>query len=109
MESPESWDLLTASLAVSDLTNPEFVWAFLVVQGLVRGHRKDRLAFLELLRFEQERGPITGPTLAARVASALSTRGITQSRANVADPNARIANQRIETIGLWRGSGMDDS
>ena len=36
MESPSTWDLLTAGLAAGDLHQPFAAWAFLVLQGLVR-------------------------------------------------------------------------
>jgi hypothetical protein len=108
MESPETWDLVTASLAVCDLSHPEFAWAFLVVQRLVRDGPNDRQTFTALLRIEEDKGPITGPTLAARVSTVLSTRGITNSPCNVADPNAKIANERIQTVFSW-SAGKGDS
>jgi hypothetical protein len=45
MESPDSWNLLTASLAVCDLGAPFSVWAFLVIQGLVWDMPGDGEAF----------------------------------------------------------------
>ncbi len=36
VEYPGEWDLLTASLAVSDLKEPFEAWAFIVLQGLIK-------------------------------------------------------------------------
>jgi hypothetical protein len=73
MESPETWDLLTASLAMSDLREPSSAWAFLVVQGLVRDEPGDRETFSKFA--QQEIKEITGPSAAARVACRLGESG----------------------------------
>ena len=48
MESPSTWNLLTASVAVMDLTEPHSVWSFLVVQGLVFDSGNQRKRFVEI-------------------------------------------------------------
>lgn len=108
MESPETWDLLTASLAVADLSHPEFVWAFLVVQGLVRDRIGDRENFIALVAVEQDKGPVTGPSLAARISAELVKRDISYSKDQLADPHAKIANQRWQTIDGWKEQAIDD-
>ena len=102
MESPKSWDSLTASLAVSDLERPCAAWAFLVVQNLVRDRLDDRRTFIEILRHEKSLGPITGPSLEARVARRLSAIGIGLPAGQVADPDALIATARLELINSWQ-------
>jgi hypothetical protein len=100
-ESPESWNLLTASLAVCDLSQPRSAWAFLILQGLVRDSDDEREVFLRFVREEQARGPITGWTLPRRVAESLATGGITSSAAQVADPWGRTAADRLESVASW--------
>jgi len=99
MESPGSWDLLTSSLAISDLTQPLNVWAFLVVQGLVSDSGPQRDAFLNIVRHEQQLD-ITGPSLPARVAHELFGTKIANPIGQGADPWATCAAERLETIAL---------
>ena len=75
MESPETWNLLTACLAVMDLAKPERTWSFLVQQQVARDADDAKQAFLQFLREEEAVGPITGPSLPARVASRLTSSG----------------------------------
>ena len=42
MESPQSWNLLTSSLAVSKLGDTARTWSFLLLQGLVRADESGR-------------------------------------------------------------------
>jgi hypothetical protein len=100
-ESPASWNLLTASLAVCNLSQPTNAWAFLVLQGLVRDADDEREAFLRLVRDEQARGPITGGSLALRVAESLTTAGIAFPAALVPDPWGRTATERLESVASW--------
>ena len=101
MESPETWDLITASLAVSDLSKRNAAWAFLVVQKLVRDSDDDQSAFKDVVDDERSRGPITGPSVAARVASRLAKLGITLPAACAADPNADVAGERRDVLDSW--------
>ena len=101
MESPVSWDLLTASLAVTDLQRPFAAWAFLVTQGLVRDTPGDRDVFADASRREIERGPITGPSLACRLASVLTRAGIALPAGHVPDPGGLTAAQRLGMIAWW--------
>jgi hypothetical protein len=101
MESPESWNALTATFAVCDLKKPHAAWAFAVVQGLVRDDPGDRDFFLRTLEEEEARGEITGPTIACRVAAMLSGAGIVLPLGRVPDPWARIAGSRLDVIASW--------
>jgi|SRR5436853_4101781 len=102
MESPETWDLLTSSLAISNLAHVSLTWAFLVVQGLVRDEPGDRETFG---RFAEDANinPITGPSAAARVARSLKGAGIAQPGGVTPDPWARVAAGRLASIESWTG------
>ena len=100
MESPATWNLLTASLAVSDLHEPHNVWAFLVVQGLVSDLDGHRDTFVRIVREEARLDP-TGPSLPARVAQQLFDAGIAHPAGGHADPWAKCAAERLEMIALW--------
>jgi hypothetical protein len=93
MEPPETWDRLTASLAISNLADPSPTWAFLVLQGLVRDEPSDREAF-GMLAEDATTNPITGPSAAARVAFGLKSAGIAQPAGLTPDPWARLAAPR---------------
>jgi len=101
MEYPKSWNALTASLAACDLRKPSLAWAFAVVQGLVRDDPGDRDMFLRSLEMELERGEITGPSVALRVASALSSAGIVRPPGMLPDPWGEVASARLEAIASW--------
>jgi hypothetical protein len=102
MESPETWDLLTSSLAISNLAHVSLTWAFLVVQGLVRDEPADWETFR---RFAEDAtaNPITGPSAAARVAFTLKSAGIAQQGALTPDPWGRLAAGRLASIESWTG------
>jgi len=102
MESPKSWNRLTATLAVCDLTNPNAAWAFAVVQGLVRDQPGDRDLFLRLLD-EEQRKAIIGPGLAYRLAAALASEDIALPSGLVPDPWGEVAAARLEMILSWGG------
>ena len=101
MESPKSWNALTASFAVCDLKEPRTAWAFAVLQGLVRDGSGDRDLFLRFLEEEDARGEITGPSLPCRVADALSSHGIVLPPGMLPDPWGRVAGIRLEAIASW--------
>ena len=105
MEYPGSWNLVTASLAVCDLAQGEEAWAFLVRHGLVRDSRGDSDTFISLVRQEIDRGPITGPSVALRVATALKGVGIALPAGESPDPWGKIAEERLKAI----SSGKSDS
>ena len=100
MESPSTWDLLTASLAVLDLDDPHSAWSFLVVQGLVHDAGSEREQFAAIVRHEQSLD-VTGPSIAARIAAELSTAGIATSAGGLADPWGRRAAARLCQIAAW--------
>lgn len=101
-ESPRIWNRLAASLAVCDLTNPNFAWAFLVVQGLVRDEPGDREAFAGIATREANT-EITGPTPALRTASQMERAGLALPEALTPDPFAVFAIQRLQIVESWRG------
>jgi hypothetical protein len=96
MEYPGEWDLLTASLAVSNLALVDEAWAFLTKHRLVRNLPGDREAFLEVVRYEVGKGPITGPSVARRVASQLGAIGIALPEGEAPDPWGKIAQERLK-------------
>ena len=102
MESPDTWDALTASLAISDLADLSLTWAFLVLQGLVRDEPDDRESFGRLAE-DATANPITGPSAAARVALGLRDAGIARTPGRTPDPWARIAAARLASIESWTG------
>lgn len=102
-ESPKTWDLLTASIAVSDLTKPFSAWAFLVIQGLVRDAPGDRDQFAHVVHAESEE-EITGPTLALRLALRLAKAGIALPAGQAADPWGKVAAERLLVMEPWTGS-----
>jgi len=105
MESPESWNVLTASFAICDVKNPLSAWAFAAVQGLVRDDPGDRDLFLRFLEEETARGDVTGPSLPYRVASALSLSGIVLPPGLLPDPWGEIAGARLEAVAPWGAYG----
>ena len=94
-ESPETWDLLTASLAVCDLRDAQRAWSFLVHHDLVRDEEGDRERFIAIVQYEIPR-EITGPTLSRRVALSLGSAGLTLPAGDTPDPMARIAAERMK-------------
>jgi hypothetical protein len=103
MEDPHGWDALTASLAVCDLDRDlPAAWAFLVLQGLLRDGAGDRDRFFGIARQEIERGPITGPTVAWRVAAGLRSTGLAVGPHERPDPLAAAASARYAIVLSWR-------
>jgi hypothetical protein len=100
MESPKIWNALIASLAFCDLRNPQFAWAFMVVQGYVRDELDDRDSFLRIVR-EQDARDHTGPSLAFRVAAALDRAGIARSSGMAPDPWGAVTGSRVEIVASW--------
>jgi hypothetical protein len=106
LESPQTWDLLTSSLAVSNLRKTSDTWSFLVVQGLVGDTGQERDAFQQIVNRVLAEGQITGPSEALRVASDLFSSGIASPAASTPDPWGKIAESRLETLRGWRGSDV---
>ena len=104
MESPESWDLLTSSLAVCDLQKPAAVWAFLAVQGLVHDLPADRIAFFKIIRKIRTKSPSTGASRAHRIARRLRLKGMTLPASEAPDPNGEIALGRRQLMEMWTKS-----
>lgn len=97
MENPATWDRLTSSLAVCDLQMPDKVWAFLVLQGLVRDLPGDRDFFYGTIQQIKSLGEITGPSLQSRIAARLRGAGITLPFSQEPDPNAEMAMKRLQS------------
>lgn len=102
MESPSSWDLLTSSLFASTLQATGETWAFLMLQGLVRDEPGDREEFGAVVGEVMAEGEITGPSLAARIASRLSAAGLVLPAADSPDPGGRIAIERRQIVDGWK-------
>ena len=102
MEYPGEWDLLTASLSVSDLEEPLEAWSFLVVQGLVRDRPGDREAFVKLVEATAKREPVDGPSRALLIASELTRTGAATDRAKDRDPFGKVAGKRRQQVEGWK-------
>jgi hypothetical protein len=104
MEYPGGWNLLVGSLAACRLDQPaarpqpDVAWAFLLRQGLVRDAPGDRIAFAGFVRVEVDLGPITGATIAYRVAMALEGAGIALPAGRVPDPDGKIAREKFKRM-----------
>lgn len=102
MENPQSWNLLTSSLAVSNLEDPSTTWAFLVVQGLVHDRADDRATFGRIVRDVLNEGPITGPSEASRVSMRLVQAGLNLPAGTLTDASGKLAHERAQVIASWR-------
>lgn len=67
-------------------------------QGLVRNAPGDSETFISLVRQEIDRGPVTGPSVALRVATALEGAGIALPAGEAPDPWGKIAEERLKGI-----------
>lgn len=101
-EYPGEWDLLTASLAVSDLKEPFEAWSFIVLQGLVRDQSGDRETFVKLVERVAGREPIPGPSDALLIASELIEISIATEKAAAPDPFGKVAKKRRQQIDSWK-------
>ena len=101
VEYPGEWDLLTASLFVSDLKEPFEAWSFLVVQGLVRDRPGDREAFVKLVEATARREPKPGGSPAFDIAGELTRTGAATERAAAPDPFGKIAKKRRQQVESW--------
>lgn len=97
VESPATWDALTASLATAGLADLDLTWQFLCAQALVDGDPASRAAFEEIATRERDI-EITGPSAAARVAMHLHEAGCTTELARREDPNASNAAPAFEAF-----------
>lgn len=102
MEYPGEWDLLTASLSISDLKEPFEAWSFLVLQGLVRDRPGDREAFVKLVEATTRREPIPGPSGALLIAGELTRTGAATDRAAAPDPFGKVAKKRRQQVENWK-------
>ena len=91
MENPESWNILTSSLAVSQLDKIEETRRFLVEQGLIDPDKATKLVFSKVVNGVLEEGEMTGPSESLRISIQLDSLGVTTDKANKADPWGDIA------------------
>lgn len=105
-EYPGEWDLLTASLAVSDLKEPFEAWSFIVLQGLVRDKPGDRDAFVKLVETIAAREPIPGPSDALLIAIELVKIGAVTEIAAMPDPFGKVAKKRRQQIESWKQESL---
>ncbi len=99
MESPGYWNLLTASLAVCDLTTElDFTWSFLTMFELVRDEPGDKETFIKIVNYEIDRGPITGPSVPRRVEMELRDFKIALPAGEIPDPWGKIAGENFKSI-----------
>ncbi len=96
-------------MPVSQLDKIEVTWAFLVLEGIVDPRDVTRQAFATIVGEVIEKGEITGPSKACRVAIRLGSLGMTTGAANKPDPWGNIAKSRRETVQSWRSSGSSES
>lgn len=101
MDDPAVWDRLTAAIESAPAATPGWLWAFLVLQGLVEQGLEAEAEFLRLLKEakEQQHGP--GPGLGFRLAAALRYAGIALPRASEPDPYGREARSRVLIPWQW--------
>jgi hypothetical protein len=94
MEFPGEWNLLTSSLAVSDLADPKDTWKFLAAQGLVRDQGPHCATFVTLVEQERHAPPRPGPSLAYRLAERLHELGLATWYGRLPDPWGILARPR---------------
>ena len=104
MDDPAEWDRLTAAIESAPAATPGWLWAFLVLQGLVEQSLEAETEFLRLLKAakDQHQGP--GPGLGFRLAAALRYAGIALPRGSEPDPYGREARSRALLLGQWHRS-----
>ena len=105
MESPETWNLLTSSLASIDFNEAEILWAFLVLQGLLKSDDTSRQRFMKTLAAIIDEGDITGPSMARRLSIALTAEGIALEAGEMPDPWGKEAELRLAQVNAWRDEG----
>jgi len=87
MESPQYWDRLTATLATVELRDLDAVWSFLSHSGVIEHERRGAFdQVVSAVTSELERGVITGPSIASRIATRI--RGLQTARGAQPDPEA---------------------
>lgn len=103
MESPGTWNLLIASINVAETDSIHELWAFLVLQRLVRDDDGDRERFDALYR--ESTAPseayMPGPSFGLRLAGQLQAGGLTLAAAMQADPNGEQVRARWNTVSAW--------
>lgn len=91
MEYPGEWNLLTSSLAVSDLTDPADTWKFLAAQRLVRDQSSNRATVATLVEQERQAPPRPGPSFVSRIAHRLFELGMATWLGRLPDPFGILA------------------
>ena len=102
MEFPGGWNRLTASLAVSDLSDLDVTWAFLVREHLVVDTPANRQVFDEGIQRLSAEPPFEGPSRALCASELLTKRGVADINAMTKDPFARRAKRTWRWYRLQR-------
>jgi hypothetical protein len=102
MDDPAEWDRLTAAIESVPSAQPGWLWAFLVLQGLVEHTLAAEAEFLRLYQHARGEPNGAGPSLGFRLAAALRYAGIALPRASEPDPYGREARNHAQTAGRWQ-------
>lgn len=101
MDDPAEWDRLIAAIEAAPAAPAGWVWAFLVLQGLVEESTGAEQEFLRLWKAAKEQPQSAGPGLGFRLAAALRYAGVTLPRAGEPDPYGREARSRAVIAWQW--------
>ncbi len=109
MESPASWDRLTAALAVVGVRDVNRAWTFVVELGLVSDTPEHAQAFARCVADVAAEGEITGPSPAARMASRLRAEEIASDAASEPDANGEAARAAQREFGASQKAAVDQA
>ena len=99
MESPASWNLLTATLALCDLRAPDRVWTYLVCQGLVQDSPGAGELFLGIADSLDKHVDSPGPSAVRSMTWLMDRAGLVVLPAALApDPWGAEALERLEAM-----------
>ncbi len=101
MDDPAEWDRLVAAIEAVPASPPGWVWAFLVLQGLVEQSPEAEQEFHRLWKAAKKEPQGPGPSLGFRMAAALRYAGIALPRAGESDPYGREARSRAIIAWQW--------
>lgn len=93
---PDSWDRLTAAVAISDTSKPEQTGAFLIYLGLVSGGPSQQRHLERIVRSVMdgyEPGPPGSSTGYELVAASIRSQGLAEGDSARADPRGELAKE----------------